>query len=259
MNLPEKKAKMALCVAASDIYLPFTEWPVYLMDRAIVDDKTLLPTEHQQILPYITLTRTVNGRKQVLHYSREGKGAEARLHGLLSIGFGGHVDTIPLNFSDLALQSTQDEDFIKKSLHATCLIVHLVLEALRELDEELPGFFLKQISSSENRILTAHEERPELFSAVSHGIMARNFLQLTSEPVHTVHLGMSIVLDCDKIPCNQNALLGEEGNVGKVEWTDLAQLLTDDERYIRLEGWSQAVLSRIFANDTMNPVQHISV
>lgn len=61
---------------------------VALADRDTCETDTSL----LQLLPYMTLVRA--GRYFV--YGRGGKGDEGRLHGMLSIGIGGHVDRAPL-------------------------------------------------------------------------------------------------------------------------------------------------------------------
>lgn len=50
-------------------------------------------TRYRQILPYKVLTQVgTDGVKRIIGYRRLQKGGESRLYGLMSIGFGGHVD-----------------------------------------------------------------------------------------------------------------------------------------------------------------------
>lgn len=62
-----------------------------IMDRNIVDSSEALHfsegMKYPQLLPYVV----IRYNDQILTYSRA-KGAEARLHGTRSIGFGGHMD-----------------------------------------------------------------------------------------------------------------------------------------------------------------------
>lgn len=118
-------AKMALCISYFDappevlncqqgrntrvpLWPTFYNTPTALVDRDVceMDEGTL------QLIPYITL---VDSNARVFCYSRGKGGAEARLHAKLSIGLGGHVDTVP-----------------------ECMGLHLHLrhEAARELMEE---------------------------------------------------------------------------------------------------------------------------
>lgn len=47
----------------------------------------------RQIIPYVViLRRDADGRLSVLHYRRGKKGTESRLHGAISVGYGGHVN-----------------------------------------------------------------------------------------------------------------------------------------------------------------------
>lgn len=88
----------------------------YLIDRDICEtDEDFL-----QLLPYVVL---LNPNGEVFTYERGGKGGEARLHGNLSVGLGGHVDELP---------------------HPHTLLQRLQLEAQRECEEEA-GIKLRQL------------------------------------------------------------------------------------------------------------------
>jgi predicted NUDIX family phosphoesterase len=67
-----------------------------------------------QLIPYVL---AINQLHQVFSYSRGGSGEEARLHGKMSVGLGGHVDSpVPEGWT---------------------LKMHLQAEAARELQEEV--------------------------------------------------------------------------------------------------------------------------
>lgn len=92
------------------LWIDFYETPTVLLDRATCEsDETYL-----QLLPYITVFDHVG---RVFHYLRGKAGAESRLTGKLSIGLGGHVDTV-----------------VPQS---KTLLQHLQAEASRELEEEI--------------------------------------------------------------------------------------------------------------------------
>jgi predicted NUDIX family phosphoesterase len=55
-------------------------------------------SHYKQIIPYLILTRAMGGAPRVLAYQRRSDHTEARLGGLWSIGFGGHIE--PLDRSD---------------------------------------------------------------------------------------------------------------------------------------------------------------
>jgi predicted NUDIX family phosphoesterase len=93
-----------------DIPPGFFDLPFKLGDRALIEsDPTKL-----QIIPYLILT---NEADEVFCYSRGGAGEEARLHGRLSIGLGGHVDTL----------AGDGENYVE----------HFRSEVIRELQEEV--------------------------------------------------------------------------------------------------------------------------
>lgn len=112
MNAP---VKVALCVRTEDLpydyqmaylklnhprVLPIDEGvfdvPTQLVDRAICETNEA----YKQLLPYIVVT---NPEYKIFSYYRGGAGQEARLHGAISIGIGGHVDLLPQSGGSVAL------------------------------------------------------------------------------------------------------------------------------------------------------------
>lgn len=123
----QEKPKMALCIRFVDapslvrkqcyrggtallpLYEEFFSTPVALYDRKHCEtDENLL-----QLLPYIVV-RNRNGH--VLRYFRGKGGTEDRLHSKISIGLGGHIETVP---------------------NAGNLFDHCKADAMRELEEEI--------------------------------------------------------------------------------------------------------------------------
>ena len=96
----------------------------HFVNRAIVDSDTeqnrYIGSQLVQVLPYVVLTY----KGQVLTYARSPSGGEAKLHGLRSIGFGGHIDI---------------EDFVeaKNSYGDAQMHSSIAIATERELDEEL--------------------------------------------------------------------------------------------------------------------------
>lgn len=80
---------------------------IYIGDKSI-----------RQVIPYVVV---VDGQGRKLVYRRETSGNEARLHGLLSIGLGGHVD-----LADCVVAEDGSIDFSKT----------IEMSAARELEEE---------------------------------------------------------------------------------------------------------------------------
>lgn len=113
-------SKFALCVQRKDVAIDFDNQGVQDIPDGLFEKTTVLmnrsfcETEESllQLLPYIVL-RSPIGR--IFCYERGGASGESRLHGRLSIGLGGHVDTKP---------------------NGSSLWNHLLAEGERELREE---------------------------------------------------------------------------------------------------------------------------
>ena len=235
--------RMALCVDRSQVHLPYGKWRTYLMDRDIVDDKQLVITKIQQILLYLSFTRTHEHRKQVLTYSRGGLGNEARLHGKLSIGYGGHTET---DVPNLHMSGSFINRFFEETMAETAILYHLACNAVKEAVEELPGVFL----ASDGNLYRADEPEfehlelsgmyPELFDAIIAGLRNRDFMQLDT-PVESVHLGISVVIDFTGIPTTPDVeFQDEEGQVQKSHWAFVDELQSSGY-FQRFEAWSKAV------------------
>jgi predicted NUDIX family phosphoesterase len=92
--------------------------PAQLEPRATCEtDNKLL-----QLLPYIVVQ---DEHDRVFRYFRGAAGTENRLHGAISIGLGGHVETMPGQQQPGAAYS------------ADSLFAHLKEDAVREIDEEI--------------------------------------------------------------------------------------------------------------------------
>lgn len=136
VQLPEVGSrKLIKCDLGKDAYT----MDLTIMDRDIVDDKNILGfsmgINNPQLLPYVVIKH----KEHILTYSRA-KGAETRLHGSRSLGFGGHMD-----------MDKAPED----------LAVALQTECAREIMEEvgltLPGFnFTHIISDYSNSVGSVH-------------------------------------------------------------------------------------------------------
>lgn len=119
----------------------------FMVSRAICEtDKRFL-----QVLPYITVH---DGEGNYLLYERPVSSGESRLHGLKSMGFGGHVEQLPITSN---------------------MSIHLADEAIRELNEEL-GIPNNRIN--QNQLLS-------LF-------MNKDFkvIRMTETETEAVHLGL---------------------------------------------------------------------
>lgn len=106
------------------------------------DGRTFLPRSEadategfKQICTYSPVYRVANGQRQYLAYYRSFKGEESRLHGRMSLGFGGHV-----NDSDDCLQAAVE----------------------RELKEELPGIIEYASPFSLDTVGIINEDKTEV-------------------------------------------------------------------------------------------------
>lgn len=75
-------------------------------------------SHYKQVIPYLVLTRGEGGSRRVLCYQRRSKHTEARLGGLWSVGFGGHIEP-----EDSAAGSRRTASLLEAT-------------ALREMEEE---------------------------------------------------------------------------------------------------------------------------
>jgi len=113
-----------------------------------------------QVIPYVVAK--VGGK--VLAYTRGAEGGEARLHGMVSVGVGGHVD-----FEGVVTKPARFEIDAEQTLYYT---------AIRELDEE--------IGSPTNR----NQWQPVL----------KGLLATRGTPVGDVHVGVVYTITLDELP-----------------------------------------------------------
>ena len=74
-------------------------------DRMFFAERTYMEqnSHYKQIIPYLVLTRGQGDDQRVLCYQRRTKHTEARLGGLWSVGFGGHIE--PIDRADDTVQT----------------------------------------------------------------------------------------------------------------------------------------------------------
>lgn len=170
-----------------------------------------------QILPYVVLYRYVNDASgmpedvEFLTYRRGGGGGEKRLTSKYSIGFGGHVDTVP----PVAMDK----------------IEHLARECCRELNEELgieiTEDFFYAVRATLNAACTLIAPTPESTGVDAH------------------HLGLLIYLNMKDIKLGK----AEDGHIDELKWMSRQQML--DKFYVlnseqhKLENWSDFAFQRL--------------
>lgn len=220
--------KLALCVKRTDLHSVFPYIPdhydpndtptriifpysynevlsldTYLLDRTECEN---MP-EYLQIIPYITL---VHGNPEKLFtYTRGNLGNENRLHGLCSLGLGGHIEEAPNISKDIyGLEKT-------------------IIEAtLRELEEET-GIELA---------LDEYQDFKEAWRQHSRLIYD------DTDPVGAVHLGMHMTIS---VHPNRISEL-ETGVITKGRWMSASEIknaIANDS--IQLENWSSTLFNSI--------------
>lgn len=176
--------------------------PVTMESRLYCEtDESLL-----QWLPYLIL-RNEDG--DVFVYQRPDQGTEARLHGNLSIGLGGHVDSLPAPGVSLAR--------------------HLAIEGARELREEV-GL----VTTGEYDLVNAIETK------IIHGDFGTLRLK-GANAVSEVHMGLAIILDV-KSEWVTNVNVEEVRNA---RWIPSKHLLNLPTRLgLDYEIWSHVVVTQ---------------
>ena len=167
-----------------------------------------------QLLPYVTIRR--EDTDQYFVYCRGKGGAEERLHGNLSIGVGGHVDTRITQCAALGLAP------------GVALTDHLVESATRELQEEVGYIAVKGDT-------LVYEDK---------------LLYDDTNAVGQVHLGLLMHLDIADY-----SMIGdsEHGVIEGSQWLDLEDL-RKPEVYDRLENWSKLAVDRLYAREVYSIV-----
>ncbi len=170
-----------------------------------------------QLIPYIFL---INENNEVFIYARGEKGDEGRLHGLCSMGLGGHIEEGP----------TKDLDIISIINQAT----------MRELIEEVDY-------AGPNISIFKNEE------AWTHPADGANRIEVVgfyseSEEVGKMHLAIAAAIKINSKDLGDH----EEGVITKGEWVPIANLPAYiEENGVTLEAWSnylrRIILSRTYA------------
>ena len=217
-------SKLALCVKRSDLYSVFPFIPdhydpnetptriifpydytevlslnTYLLDRSECEH---LP-EYLQLIPYISL---VSGNpEKFFTYTRGSLGKENRLHGMCSLGLGGHIEEAPVISQDVY------------SLEKT------IIEAtMRELEEE-------------TGIVLALDEYQDFKDAWRQH---SKIIYDDSDSVGAVHLGLHITIAVHPSRITQL----ESGVITHGKWLSQTELKTAISNCnIQLENWSSTL------------------
>ena len=197
-------SKQALCMRLDTTGAEMENWDTFLMDRAVVDDPNNRNPVIQQILPYVTFFRVVENEKdghkqevlEILSYRRGNAGDEKELVERRSVGFGGHIDSLP----------------------GDNLLAHIHDEAAREIREELG---LKVNSK-------------KLHAAIVNCARHYSYLVVNDGTVNSVHTGLSLLLNYNDHENGQQIAL-EKGHIEDVRWIDVVIRREGDERAVLRE------------------------
>lgn len=176
--------------------------PVGLMSRTFCEQDS----NYLQLIPYIALIDITDQEKgKVLVYQRGKAGAEGRLHGKFSIGFGGHVN---------------DEPNVE---NGTTVITVLAKTAERELEEEVGLLPTK-----------------EMYQEIYEGVVNSSVMYLPTSNVELVHAAVFIVLQVNP----KDLCAVEQDVIDRHKWMTASeineQLQNPDRPDFVLEKWTEA-------------------
>lgn len=171
---------------------------------------------HRQLLPYMVVTKLIDGKHHVLTYQRAKGVGEDRLLGKKSIGVGGHVDLADVQFdtgNTICLQST---------VHAS---------VVRELWEELT------LTNAEGDEIEANGYG--VFSELLDTCVGKTgYINDNSDMVGRDHLGIFGVIT---IPDTHDVKMRETSLV-QLGWFSFDELSKDTSEF---ENWSKLLIEKL--------------
>ncbi len=234
--MSKKNFKMALVVESYPVFdmgldrqklndLLNSDLSFGLMDRKFCEtDQNYL-----QLIPYITLWDSANNKFFV--YTRGDVGDENRLHGMCSLGLGGHIDYIlPL---------------VEEATYNDILYNTIVSTAIRELSEEVGAFEVETIGT--NHQLAETEANRVMFDKLMRAISNATLIHTDLDEVGSVHLGISIVCPIDPSTLGEH----ENGVIIKGQWLSMEEIKTrtqldeGNEERLTLETWSEILIQTL--------------
>lgn len=169
----------------------------------------------QQLIPYLVLTEP--SRQRFLLYQRLKGGGEQRLHGLKSLGIGGHINPVDRE-EQLAVSFRADFSEVERTFGQLAggpdLLDILRNGVLRELEEEL---------------VLGGEVRLSVFG----------FIKDDTNAVGQVHLGLAMLAECSQA---EQVAIREDHSLELVGWLSREELAG---HAARMETWSQLVLGAL--------------
>lgn len=198
---------------------------VSLRQRAYLERNPL----YRQVLPYKILAQQLDGVTKIVAYRRLRTGGESRLYGLMSIGFGGHID-----FEDVETYGGPSDSPQRSTIHLESTIR---ASSRRELGQEVHYLDF--------------DDQPRPFVPEPHWIDPANLLihydlrdQLgeqwnVSKDVHSVHVAFVYVV---RAPESFRFVSGEPEQIEMLAPMTPAELLASG---MEMEEWTRLLLEYI--------------
>lgn len=194
---------------------------------------------YRQIIPYVVLRAPAG----IFSYARTSRGREARLHGLRSIGVGGHVNPgdLPDGLAALRLGAPGRDGAPACGQPGTTAtpgavppesIATPALAAAQALAEDRPA-------SPAALIAAARRELAEEVVGLGESQLDwLGFIREDTTPVARVHLGVVLAARL----AAPTARLSDEGAMADARYLTIAALAADRDAY---EGWSRLVIDHL--------------
>ena len=205
-----------------------------VQSHIVIRERAKLETEPQyrQLIPYTTITKVdAAGVKRFVPYQRTTAAGEQRLHGKVSVGFGGHID-----LADVAYGDDSVIDLAKTLLFA----------AERERDEEV-----KIVIDAINNVLAVD------MTFSYKPTFTNEFILLNLTPVDEVHVGVVMT-----IPLRDDAIVtAKEDELVLLEPMTAAELLVNNEdgtpKY-DLENWTRILLESTLRSEAQAAKEEVA-
>lgn len=192
----------------------------HFINRAIVDSSHPQHFATGCELPQILAYCVIKCGDEYLTYSRA-KGAESRLHGTLSLGFGGHVD-------------------LRDTVHPTweaCL--NCYAEPYEYGEPSFDNIFVQAICNSVIRELQEELDYPLSWRALQPPHTPFNQIIIDqSNPVGSVHVGLPMVITV----VSKDRVHPDPQEIHLPQWQTKEQILKQIDQY---ENWSKLVIEQL--------------
>jgi predicted NUDIX family phosphoesterase len=196
---------------------------LYFLPREIAE----VNNDYIHVIPYIIIRH----KERFLSYWRNKGAGENRLHGKMSIGFGGHINTTSANHTGEALDvnKTITSNISQELFEELGINVMPILgrDALSSID-------LVRIKQSGKSIIKLHDDRKlTLLGIIMSG----------ASEVNRVHLGLVFLLNWDEISTSQR---GNEDGIDTFNYYSVDEL---QQFMPAMENWSQIALQFIMDSE----------